>query len=89
MKADKRCGTCEWWRDGKCCSNEMADDKIAADSVCRFWSASLDGAACEKCVYWGKLFKEGSDLRYCHKERESHLMEPSDWCGDFVPRCEK
>jgi hypothetical protein len=63
MKADKKCGNCEWWRKAIVTPNEkrycFAVEPYEGDvmpcgenCVCKRWSANLDGAACGKCVYW-------------------------------------
>ena len=46
MKADKRCGTCEWWRDDMCYAVSLFEDRQITnfetndDGCCRFWSAT-------------------------------------------------
>jgi hypothetical protein len=101
MKADKKCGNCEWWRKAIVTPNEkrycFAVEPYEGDvmpcgenCVCKRWSANLDGAACEKCVYWFKDQK-------CHRRSPRALLTKETWnddwaktsdadlCGDFIP----
>jgi hypothetical protein len=99
MKADKKCGNCEWWRKAIVTPNEkrycFAVEPYEGDvmpcgenCVCKRWSANLDGAACGKCVYWsGKV--AGSEFGICHKNAvvlRDYMQTCGDyWCGEFVP----
>jgi hypothetical protein len=97
MKADKKCGNCEWLRSGFCRAMNgseclYSNNGTVPDYVCRFWSANLDGAACEKCVYWiGKV--AGSEFGICHKNAvvlRDYMQTCGDhWCGEFVPAVQK
>jgi hypothetical protein len=102
MKSDKRCGTCEWLRSGFCRAMNgseclYSNNGTVPDYVCRFWSANLDGAACEKCVYWiPSSYEKTRHLckRHAPKTVGDHVAGwGSDWmytdhldlCGEFVP----
>jgi hypothetical protein len=92
MRADERCKTCNKFGTKQCIYRGQQEGEEyewpVDDSWCEHWSANLDGAACEKCVYWsGKV--AGSEFGICHKNAvvlRDYMQTCGDyWCGEFVP----